>query len=236
MINLFKQAWAIFRSNARPLVWVTLIWLLVSLLFAFVTRNIHLQAGWGAPAVNSIIFIAESIIKVVVLTGLLSMILKLVNNQTVEVGDVLKVKLAPMVKIVIGYVVLFSPVLVVNLLVGAGVYYQFASLGLGLIPVLLFSVASVSIVFSLFLSIRFFPFILLILDKNNGPIESLKSAWVITKGDSWTIIKALVLMAVVSVVGAVTVLGTLITLPLSLLIYTLTYKQIVAKELPMVTN
>ncbi len=68
----------------------------------------------------------------------------------------------------------------------------------------------------LFLAIKFYFFSIFIVDKELGPIESLKASWNLTKGHWWNVFGLMFLLVFFNLAGALALgLGLLVTVPVS---------------------
>lgn len=239
MINLLKQAWAIFVKNIRPFAWASFIYLLIEVFFGFALSGSYSRTIFGWVDLMDIsLTIIRAIVRLTLTVGMVYMALKAIEGQAIKVRDLFGVKPKVIGNVFLSYILLMVPVMIcIGLAVGFSVLlYNFANLGLGIIPISMVLIGVTAFLVGLFTFIKFFPFIPLILDKEVGPIKALKMSWVMTRGDAWFIFKVILIGTIIYTLGAITILGLLIAMPLVAVTFVLAYKQIAAKELPAISN
>ncbi len=67
----------------------------------------------------------------------------------------------------------------------------------------------------------------LVVDKNLGPIEAVKTSWKITRGNTWNLFFFAILLVLINILGILCFLvGLFVTAPLSMLAFTFVYRKL----------
>jgi len=71
----------------------------------------------------------------------------------------------------------------------------------------------------------------LVIDKNLGPIEAIKTSWKITRGNAWNLFFFGILLGLINILGALCLLvGLFITVPLSMLATAFVYRKLLLQS------
>ena len=71
----------------------------------------------------------------------------------------------------------------------------------------------------------------LIVDKNLGPIEAIKTSWKITRGNTWNLFFFGIILGLINILGILCLLvGLFITVPLGMLATTLVYRKLLLQS------
>jgi uncharacterized membrane protein len=71
----------------------------------------------------------------------------------------------------------------------------------------------------------------LVVDKNLGPVEAIKTGWKLTKGNVWNLFFFEILLCLINLLGALCLLvGLFITVPLSMLATTFVYRKLLLQS------
>lgn len=234
--EVLKVAWEQFREQPWVLIGAT------ALIYAssFILDVVSEGDANGGTALLSLAFMAVSIILSI---GLVNISLKIERGEVVVWNDLWeKIKLfwkflgaailqgiavmIALVPAVIGVVGLFGFIL------GAAFSPFIASevspgllVGLSLL-ILLGSFLAVYIS----LGLLFYQY--LVVDKELGPVQSLKTSWNITKGNRLQLITLLVVLLLLNFIGALLVgIGLLVTIPFTILAFARVYQMLISESL-----
>ena len=229
MFNLIKESWAIFWSNKRPFIWAALVYLAAQALFVSLGRS----SAFLHPSLVAVAMIADWLVVSILAAGFITISLKAVSGQMVLVTDLLRLRTKDLLYLIclnfLFLVALSLPMMAVMFILfslqTSGLGYLFLAFGLFIAVSLL-----ISLLLFTFFGLSYF----IIFDKQLNPIKALINSWTITKGDHWLMIKTIVVVFGLLLVGKVTIIGSLVTLPLAFIFLALVYRQITTKELPMI--
>ena len=71
----------------------------------------------------------------------------------------------------------------------------------------------------------------LIVDKNLGPIEALKTSWKLTRGNTWNLFFFGILLGLINILGVVClVVGLFVTVPLGMVATTFVYRKLLLQS------
>jgi uncharacterized membrane protein len=69
----------------------------------------------------------------------------------------------------------------------------------------------------------------LIVDKNLGPVEAVKTSWKITKGNAWNLFFLGILLGLINILGLLClIVGLFVTVPLTMLATTFVYRKLLS--------
>ncbi len=158
-----------------------------------------------APALHLILVLTFNVVNLIIMMGLIKIWLKFCDNQKGSFSD------------------LFSCVHLFFKLVGATIVYLLIILG-GLILL---------IVPGIIWSIQFGYYAYLIVDKNAGPIQSLKMSSKITRGSKWNLFVFGLATIGIMLLGLLTLLvGTLVAMPVTSLAGVFVYRKLLSSTEP----
>lgn len=153
----------------------------------------------NTPIIGFLFAILYMFIGYVLYVGWLYVCLKVIDRQEIKIADLFK-----------RWRLLF-PYFICSILYGL-------SVGIGLFLL---------IIPGLFFVTRFSFGFLILVDKEKGPVESLKQSWNIVKGCSWRVFFLLIIAGLISIAGVlIFVVGLLFTVPLSTIAVALAYRQL----------
>ena len=168
---------------------------------AIVMGVLRLSAA-HAPLVAFVIWLAQTIIDLVIGIGLIHITLKFVDNKKPRYKD------------------LFYYKLIVN--------YFLASLLTGLIVIGGFILL---IIPGIFFALRLKFAVYLIIDKNLAPVDAVKASWRITKGNVWNLFFFGILLGLINILGFLClIVGLFVTVPLSMLATTFVYRKLLLQS------
>jgi uncharacterized membrane protein len=108
------------------------------------------------------------------------------------------------------------------------VNYFLASIAQGLIVLVGFILL---IIPGIFFAIRLQYTCYLVIDKNLGPIEAIKTSWRITKQNAWNLFFFEIILALINILGVLLLLvGLFITVPLGMLANTFVYRKLLLQS------
>lgn len=196
------------------------------------------REGWELFKKNWRLALAVSIV-LIVIQGLFSNFGYSIDSQGVESGSWLVSLVGYIVSIILG---IGSIQIFLSLSRGGqtGIKELFTSVTWDR----LFSYVVASIIYGILVTIGFFlliipgfivmavlmPYVYLVVDKNLGPIDSLRKAREITKGNRWQVFGLVVVLGILNLVGLLAlVVGLLVTLPVSMFAMVEMYRQLMGE-------
>jgi uncharacterized membrane protein len=154
------------------------------------------------PAFAFVLWLLQTIINLVIGIGVINICLKFLDNKKPKYKDLFY----------------YKPI----------VNYVLASIVEGLIVVGGFILL---IIPGIFFALRLQFTCYLIVDKNLGPIEAIKTSWKITKGNAWSLFFFGILLGLINILGVLCLLvGLFITVPLSMLATTFVYRKLLLQS------
>jgi uncharacterized membrane protein len=150
------------------------------------------------PAFGFVLWLLQTAVNLIIGIGLIHITLKFIDNQKPKYKDLFY----------------YKPI----------VNYFLASLLEGLIVVGGFILL---IIPGIFFALRLQYTGYLVVDKNMGPVEAVKTSWKITRGNAWNLFFFGILLFLVNILGVLCLLiGLFVTVPLSMLATTFVYRKL----------
>ena len=154
------------------------------------------------PAFGFVLWLLQTVVNLVIGIGLINITLKLLDNKKPKYKDLFYYK--PIVNYFLA-----------SLLEGLSVIGGFILL---IIPGIFFA-----------LRLQFTCY--LIVDKNLGPVEAVKTSWKITKGNAWNLFFLGILLGLINILGLLClIVGLFVTVPLTMLATTFVYRKLLLQS------
>lgn len=152
------------------------------------------------PAFGFVLWLLQTIVNLVIGIGLINITLKLLDNKKSKYKDLFY----------------YKPI----------VNYFLASLVEGLIVI---GGLILLIIPGIFFALRLQFTCYLIVDKNLGPVEAVKTSWKITKGNAWNLFFLGILLGLINILGLLClIVGLFVTVPLTMLATTFVYRKLLS--------
>jgi len=152
-----------------------------------------------AAPLGIILVLIGVVVGVVLGTGWISIILKVVDGQPVSFGDLTS-----------------ATPKIVSYIIGAILYSVAVNIGTLLL-----------VVPGIILGVRLMLYPFTIIDSNDGPVAGLQRSWDITRGNFWKLVAFIIVLAVLNFVGAlILIVGLLVTVPMSMIASGYVYRRL----------
>lgn len=212
--SIFKASWGTFKTRFR-------LYVLIACFVEVVTFGLDKLSGAHSPVVSLSASIALMLFSFVIGIGSINLILKDIRKEYVTYNDLFVEK-----KILSQYVrgstrlfLLLLPFILI--MIGGGV---FMAMSLGTSPsfftamhVFVALIICVSIFGAAVVGLRYYFFPYIIINEGASAKESIARSKEITQGALFKIFKFCIVVTIINIIGSVLVVGSLVTLPLTMI-------------------
>jgi uncharacterized membrane protein len=229
--------WKMAKSNLGFFVGLMIIWFLISIVFSGISQRV-MEANFLLGIILGIVFF---VLYVIVRMGFVKISLKFCDNEKAKFSDlfsqsrlffkflfatalynlIISVLIGvPIVPIILGIIYLFT-----KYLLFAKSIYSLIIFGGALLLILV-----LLIVVGIILRIRFSFYTYFVIDKNSGPIESLRRSFIITKEAVWDLFVFSLMLIGINLLGALCLLiGLFATIPTTMIAKAFVYRKLLVK-------
>lgn len=213
--QILKASWGTLKTRFR-------LYVLIACFVEVVTFGLDKLSNAHSPFVSLSASIALILFSFVIGIGSINLILKDIRKESVTYNDLFVEK-----KILNQYLrgstrVFIALLPFIFILIGGGVFMAmtlgtFSPVGASVGSIVVACIMCASIVGSVVVGLRYYFFPYVILDEGLSAKEAIARSKDITKGHIFKVFKFCVLIAVINIIGSILIVGSLITLPLTMI-------------------
>jgi len=201
IVSLIREGWELFKKNWRLAIAVTVLLVVIQAVFSAFGYNVDSR---GVESGSWLVTLAGYVVSIILAIGSIEIFLSLSRGGQ------------------------------------AGIKQLFASVTWNR----LFSYVVASIIYGILVTVGFFllivpgfivmamlmPYVYLVVDKNLGPVESLRKSREITKGNRWQVFGLVIVLGILNMIGLLLFfVGLLVTVPVSMFATVQMYRQLMGE-------
>ena len=226
-----KEAWVLYKNNFKDIMPLALIMIVIQFLSQNVSKN---NDNW---LLTLILMMVSVFISYLWYKSTLDLLdgkkFKPFSKETIptwaKIWDFVKTNILMVLCILPFFIV---PILVIGVVAMVSLMGG-ATVTPAMVLKMLIFIIPIFILFiipSIYISARLFPAKYLSVDKTQGARKSVKEAWLMTKGNGWSITWKIILVALFVILGFLLfVVGFLVTFPLGMIVLAMMYKELAGK-------